>query len=172
MKPSKDCIDLIKQFEGYRSQAYQCSARVWTIGYGTTRYPDGKPVKKGDVCTHEQAIEWLTAHIERMSVNVLDLMPNDVKQSNFDAVVSLVYNIGLGAFQKSTLLRKMRLNVKDASIYTFTLTEGLPTVGSCEFLKWVRANSVVLKGLQLRRAAEANLYKKDLCHSNPPVKTN
>lgn len=172
MKPSKDCIDLIKQFEGYRSEAYQCSAKVWTIGYGTTRYPDGTPVKKGDECTHEQAIEWLTAHIERMSVNVLALMPKDVKQSCFDAVVSLVYNIGLGrpatstqpssGFRASTLLKKMRINQKDASIYTYTLTEGLPTVGSCEFLKWVRAGGKVLKGLQLRRAAEANLYKKDL----------
>lgn len=172
MKPSKDCIDLIKQFEGYRSQAYQCSARVWTIGYGTTRYPDGKLVKKGDECTHEQAIEWLTAHVERMSANVLVLLPRHIKQSQFDAVVSLVYNIGLGAFQKSTLIRKMRIDLKNPTIYTYTITEGLPTVGSCEFLKWVRAGGVVLKGLQLRRAAEANLYKKDICHSNQPTKTS
>ena len=160
MTPSKECLDLIKRFEGYRSEAYQCSAKVWTIGWGTTRYPDGRAVKKGDTCSMDQAAEWLADDVAKRSMNVLALLPPTIKQSQFDALVSFSYNLGIGALRSSTLLRKIKVDSNDPTIYTYTKENGMPVVGSCEFLKWVKAGGKVLNGLILRRAAEADLYKK------------
>jgi len=160
MTPSKNCLDLIKKFEGYRSEAYQCSARVWTIGWGTTRYPDGKALKQGDTCTMEQAAQWLQDDVAKRSMSVLALLPKDTTQSQFDSLVSFAYNLGIGALRNSTLLRKMKADPNDPTIYTYTKENGMPVVGSCEFLKWVKAGGVVLNGLILRRAAEADLYRK------------
>ena len=59
-------IDLIKQYEGFRATAYKCPAGVWTIGYGTIAYPDGKAVKEGDgPCTEAKALQWLTHEVNK-----------------------------------------------------------------------------------------------------------
>lgn len=159
MTPSTACINLIKRFEGLRLEAYQCSAKVWTIGYGSTMYPDGRKVKKGDTCTLAEAEEYLSEDVRKRSANVLALLPKTIQQYQFDAIVSFAYNVGIGALRNSTLLRKVKANPLDPTIANFVVVDGAPVVNSCEFLKWVKAGGVVLKGLVLRRAAEALMYQ-------------
>ncbi|MCL2718092.1 MAG: peptidoglycan-binding protein [Lachnospiraceae bacterium] len=95
MKLSQTGWNLIKQFEGYRSEAYLCPGGVWTIGYGTTRYPNGTAVKKGDKCTENQAREWKENDIRRFINNVMKFNPTyKWNQNEFDALVSFAYNVG------------------------------------------------------------------------------
>lgn len=139
MKTSPIGIALIKEFEGLRLKAYLCPGGVWTIGYGHTA-----GVKPGMVISEAQAEEYLKADLisfERY-LNGLGLALN---QNQFDALISLIYNIGIGNFQKSTLLRKARINANDNSIMD-------------EFLRWVYSKGRVLPGLQRRRLREMKLY--------------
>ena len=139
MKASSKALELIKQFEGLRLKAYLCPGGVWTIGYGHT-----SGVKSGMIITEAQAEEYLKADLisfERY-LNGLGLALN---QNQFDALISLIYNIGIGNFQKSTLLRKARINANDNSIMD-------------EFLRWVYSKGRVLPGLQRRRLREMKLY--------------
>ena len=66
MKISNDGLKLIQSFEGYRSNAYDDGVGVWTIGYGTTKYPNGERVKKGDVCTLEQANQYMAHDLKEI----------------------------------------------------------------------------------------------------------
>lgn len=139
MKTSPKGIALIKEFEGLRLKAYKCLGGVWTIGYGHTA-----GVRPGMVISEAQAEEYLMADLIAFEkyLNGLGLA---LDQNQFDALVSLIYNIGIGNFQKSTLLRKARVNPNDNSIMD-------------EFLKWVYSKGRVLPGLQRRRLREMKLY--------------
>ena len=142
MKASAKGIGLIKQFEGCRLKAYQDSVGVWTIGYGTTRYLNGDRVKEGDTITQEQAENLL--HIDlRRRAEALGMLP--VNQNQLDAILSFVYNVGIGAFNKSTLRKKIFQNPFDPSI-------------AQEFARWNKAGGKVLNGLTKRRKAESDLY--------------
>ncbi|NUG50169.1 lysozyme [Acinetobacter lactucae] len=139
-------IDLISSFEGVRLKAYDDGVGVWTIGIGTTIYPNGVKVKKGDTCTLEQAKSFFTHDLKRFESSVNSLVKVPLSQNQFDALVSLSYNIGSGAFKNSTLLKK--LNAKDYS-------------GAAEqFLVWNKADGKVMKGLVRRREAERALFLK------------
>jgi len=148
MKPSQNCINLIKRFEGCRLKAYKCPASVWTIGYGTIRYPDGKPVKEGEEISLYRAETLLTNEVEKFAKQI----KLNVNQNQFDSLVSFCYNLGIGAFNSSTLKKKIIANPGDLSIRD-------------EFMKWnkARVKGVLteLKGLTNRRKAEADLYFKD-----------
>ena len=139
MKTSPKGIALIKEFEGLRLKAYKCPGGVWTIGYGHTA-----GVKLGMTITEEQAEQFLKEDliVFEKAVNNQNL---SINQNQFDALVSLIYNIGIGNFQKSTLLRKARINANDNSIMD-------------EFLRWVYSKGRVLPGLQRRRLLEMKLY--------------
>ena len=139
--------DLIKHFEGCKLKAYQCSAGHWTVGWGLTFYPDGTKVKEGDVITQQQAEEYFNAVVDDFAKQVDVLVKSNVTANNFSAIVSFAYNVGIGNLKKSTLLKKVNANPKDATI-------------PAEFRKWVRANGEVLKGLVRRRDAEAKLYEQ------------
>jgi len=139
--------DLIKHFEGCKLKAYQCSAGHWTVGWGLTFYPDGTKVKEGDVITQQQAEDYFNAIVDDFAKKVDALIKSNVTDNNFSALVSFAYNVGMGNFQKSTLLRKVNANPKDKTILA-------------EFKKWTRANGEVLKGLVRRRDAEAKLYEQ------------
>ena len=145
MEINKAGRDLIKRFEGCKLKAYKCPANVWTIGWGQTFYPDGTKVKEGDVITQERADELFYIIINDFARMTDALVKSEVTENNFAALVSFTFNVGTGNLKKSTLLRKVNANPKD---------ETIPT----EFRKWVRANNVVLKGLQRRREAEIKLY--------------
>ena len=142
MKASVDAYEPIKQFEGLRLKAYLCPAGIWTIGYGHT-----SGVSPNSFITIQEADEYLhrdVATIE-MQLNKLNLI---LRQCTWDAIVSFVFNVGIGNFRSSTLLAKIRTNPDDNSIMD-------------EFLRWVYANGKVMKGLQKRRLAEMKLYFSD-----------
>jgi lysozyme len=114
MKLSEQGIKLIKGFEGLRLSAYRDVAGVWTIGYGSTRYHDGKPVKPGDKLASEQQADALFANtLGQYEDAVNQYVKAPLTQSQFDALVSFTYNEGTGALKESTLLKK--LNEKDYS---------------------------------------------------------
>ncbi len=139
MKVSEKAYSLIRQFEGLRLTAYRCPAGVWTVGYGHT-----SGVVPGMTITKEQAEAFLRQDI-KAAENVVNTECQNLRQCQFDALVSFVFNIGGGNFRKSTLLKKIRVNPDDNSIMD-------------EFLRWVYAKGVVLPGLQKRRLAEMKLY--------------
>ena len=142
MKASVDAYELIKQFEGLRLEAYLCPAGIWTIGYGHT-----SGVSPNSCITIQEADEYLhrdVASVE-LQLNKLNL---SLSQCQWDAIVSFVFNVGIGNFKASTLLAKIRINPDDNSIMD-------------EFLRWVYANGKVMRGLHKRRLAEMKLYFSD-----------
>lgn len=150
MTPSKNCIDLVKKFEGLFLQSYYCPAQIVTIGWGSTMYKDGKKIKMGEVITLADAEDLLMWELNKKTIALHGLKLN---QNQFDSCLSFIYNLGIGAFNKSTLLKKIKVNPDDATIKD-------------EFMKWnkarVNGQLVVLKGLTNRRTAEVALYyKKD-----------
>jgi len=112
MKLSEQGIKVIKSFEGLRLSAYRDVAGVWTIGYGSTRYHDGKPVKPADKLADEQQADALFSNtLGQYEDAVNQYVKVTLTQSQFDALVSFTYNEGTGALKESTLLK--RLNEKD-----------------------------------------------------------
>jgi lysozyme len=150
MKPSQKAVDLIKQFEGFRKDAYICPAGVPTIGYGATTWGNGQKVKMGEIVSMTMAEKLLLADLEKRSNSLAGLKVN---QNQFDALISFVYNLGIGAFRGSTLFRKVQQDPND------------PTIRA-EFMKWNKARVagklVELRGLTRRRDAEANLYYAEI----------
>jgi len=145
-KLSQKGLDLIKQFEGLKLKPYLCPASIPTIGFGNTYYPDGTKVKLTDTpITKEKAEELLKFLLVTYEKAVDSFCRDDISQGNFDALTSFAYNLGNGNLQKSTLIKKVNANPLDVTI-------------ADEFMKWNKANGTVLKGLTLRRQAEANLY--------------
>jgi lysozyme len=145
---SKDCVDLVKSFEGFFSKPYLCPAKVPTIGYGTILYPNGKKVTLQDEpCTIEQATEWMQYELNQKAKEVDAMAIDTVTQHQFDALVSFAYNCGSNALKNSTLLKRVNNNPKD------------PTITDA-FMMWVKADGVILQGLVRRRKAEAALYFK------------
>lgn len=138
-------LDIVKKHEGCKLTAYQCSANVWTIGYGNTFYEDGSPVKKGDKITQERAEELLKLIVDQFAVVMSYLLKQEINANQYSALMSIAYNIGMRYFAKSTLLKKVNYNPNDPAI-------------ADEFKKWNKAKGVVLPGLVKRREAEAKLY--------------
>lgn len=148
MRISQAGLDLIKRFEGLSLTAYKDVAGVPTIGYGTTRYPDGSMVRLGDKCTEAQAEEYLRDDVAGCEEAVNQYIGVPLSQAQFDALVSLVYNIGAGAFSESTLRRK--LNAGDY--------QG----AAVEFDRWVHAGGRKVGGLIKRRRAERELFESGM----------
>ncbi len=160
MQPSQNCYSLIKQFEGLYLEAYDDTLGVITIGYGTIKYPNGEKIKLGDTCTETEAEQWLELEVNEKATGVDKAIKEvPINQGQYDSLVSFAYNLGIGALQGSTLLKKLLKNPHDVTIYQYQLdAENKPVVDSCEFLKWVRGNGKVMNGLVRRRAAEADMY--------------
>lgn len=139
-------IDLITSFEGLKLLPYLCPAKVPTIGYGTTRYPNGNKVTLTDKpITKNDAISFLLFDVKSFELAVDAMCIDSINQNQFNALVSFSYNLGSNALKSSTLLKKVNANPND------------PTIKD-EFLKWVNAGGKKLEGLVRRRTAEANLY--------------
>lgn len=152
MDISKLGIELLKHFEGLRLNAYKCSAGIPSIGYGNTFYEDGKPVKMGETITRERAETLLPNILKKFCQAVSKHMVVPVKPHEFDALVSFAYNAGIGAFEGSTLLKKVKAQKPAAEI-------------AAEFHKWIKVKNPKTKvlepsdGLIRRRKAEAHLYQ-------------
>ncbi len=157
MKISEAGIQLIKSFEGCHNTPYRCPAALWTIGYGHVLYPDQARLKTperalyGIKDEHNRIFEYdeidslLEKDLERFETGVLRLCPSAAdSQSQFDAIVSFSFNVGLGNLQASTLRMKYNRGDYDGA--------------ADEFLKWNKAGGKVLRGLERRREAERALF--------------
>ena len=139
-------IDLICGFEGLRLKAYDDGVGVWTIGFGTTVYPNGIKVMKGDTCTEAQAKTYMAHDLKKFEATVNKAVTVQLNQNQFDALVSLAYNIGTNAFSKSTLVKKLNANdIRGAAD---------------QFDVWVNAGGKRMQGLVNRRTVEKALFLK------------
>lgn len=146
-KSTINCAGLIKHFEGLFLKAYLCPANVWTIGYGTTIYPNGTKVKEGDICSEEQAIDYLCNDLAYFEAMVDAYTRDDVSQQQFDAMVSFCYNLGAKNLKDSTLLKVINTNPAN-----------YPEIQT-QWLRWNKANGSELKGLTRRRKSEFHYYQ-------------
>jgi lysozyme len=137
---------IIAKFEGLRLRAYKDSGGLWTIGYGNTINPEtGLPIKQGDVITKAKALEWLKITTANVQGRVKALLKRPVTENQLAALTSLAYNIGLGAFGRSTLLRKLNAGENSSNV-------------AAEFLRWNKVQGKEVPGLTNRRKLEAELY--------------
>ena len=144
MSVSNKGVDLICEFEGKRLVAYDDGVGVWTIGFGTTKYPNGVRVKKGDTCTLEQAKEYMRHDLIEFEHTVSISVKVPLNQNQFDALVSLAYNIGSSAFKSSTLVKK--------------LNSGDYHGAADQFNVWINAGGKRMQGLVNRRDKEKLLF--------------
>ena len=145
MKISNLGLELIKEFEGFSANAYLCPAKIPTIGYGNTFYSDGRKVKLGEQISKTDALELLEKIVNKdFADKIFPAIKVPVAQNQFDAMVSLAYNIGTGSFLKSTLLKKVNAN-------------DFAGAGE-EFLRWNKANGKEVLGLTKRREREKQLF--------------
>lgn len=107
MKTSDYGINLIISFEGLRLKAYY-DENGYAIGYGTHYYPDGSKVKAGDTCTKQQAYEYMQHHIRHEVEPYINNKGLTLRQTQYDALSSFVYNIGCGNWAGSQLLKLLR----------------------------------------------------------------
>jgi lysozyme len=136
----------ITKHEGLSLKPYLCPAKIPTIGYGNTYYPDGKRVTLLDKdITKQEAFEMFKEIANRFAKRVDTLVISNINQNQFNALVSFAYNVGTGNFSSSTLLKKVNKNPDDLTI-------------KAEFLRWNKANGKVINGLTNRRIEEADLY--------------
>ncbi|MCT7528833.1 lysozyme [Aliarcobacter cryaerophilus] len=148
MKISAMGLELIKEFEGFSANAYLCPAKIPTIGYGNTFYANGTKVKLGEQISKTDALELLEKVVNKdFADKIFPLIKVKVSQNEFDAMVSLAYNIGVGNFSKSTLLKKLNSGDFDGA--------------SNEFLKWNKSGGKELLGLTKRRQREYEMFKND-----------
>src|SRR3954469_14753181 len=101
---------LIRNNEAFRANAYLDSKGVPTIGYGTTLINGHVPVTMGMTCTPEQALTWFQSDCRKFVAAINDLVKIELTQNQFDALVSFVYNVGIGGFTTSSLLRAINHN--------------------------------------------------------------
>ena len=141
MKISQTGLDLIKRFEGCELEAYQDAVGIWTIGYGHT----GPNVHEGLKITQAHADAILAQDVGRFASGVAANVRVALNQSEFDALVSFAFNVGLGAFRTSTLLKLLNNNTDRGTV-------------ASEFLRWNKAGGKVLEGLTKRRNAEKALF--------------
>jgi lysozyme len=145
MKSSDDCLDLIKSCEGFSAKPYLCPAGVPTIGYGSTKYADGKKVSLNDpIINTQQADEIMRATLLEYEAAVNRYVNVPLTQGQFDALVDFAYNAGTQNLRTSTLLRML-----NAGDYAGAVKQ---------FDKWIYAGGKVLYGLVKRRKLEADLF--------------
>ena len=140
MNTSMEGLALIKKFEGCELEAYQCSAGVWTIGYGHT-----KGVAPGDSVSQEEAEQMLVDELHEYESYINEYVTVALSQNQFDALVSWVYNLGPANLKASTMLK-----VLNSGEY-----EDVPA----QMKRWNKAGGKILEGLIRRREAEACLYQ-------------
>lgn len=142
MEISDRGLELIRSFEGLKLIAYPDPATggdPWTIGVGHT-----KGVRRGDVCTEDEAMAWLREDCADAEACVEAWVDPELTQNQYDALVSFVFNCGCGNFKGSTLAKLINAG-------NLAAVEG-------QFLRWNKAAGKVMAGLTRRRQAEADLF--------------
>lgn len=133
---------MIENFEGCALTAYQDQRGIWTIGFG---HVDPAVVKEGLTCTQGEADAWLAYDLKTAESAVNRDVKVPLNQNQFDALVSLTYNIGSGNFLESTVLRRLNL--------------GPDYEGAADaILMWDKTDGEVNPGLVNRRTAERTLF--------------
>jgi lysozyme len=136
-------IQLIKRWEGCKLKAYRDVKGVWTIGWGTT---DPRYAFDGNEITQAQADHLFMQDVLKFQREIAPLIRVDIAQGHWDALVSLAYNIGSGAFRSSTLLR--------------LLNQGDYAGAQAQFSRWIYSGKKVYQGLINRRADEAQVFRE------------
>ena len=151
MKISENGLKLIQQFENFVATPYLDSARVWTIGYGSTYYPNGKKVTGRDKPITREYAETIQRNVIKNDFEpvINELLKNEIEkgfitQNMYDAILSLTYNIGVNGFRRSSVLRLLKQGDKENAADAFLL--------------WNKSGGKVLKGLVNRRKKERELF--------------
>ncbi len=148
MRVTDEAKEMMREHEGFREEAYLCPSSVWTIGFGNTFYENGQPVRQGHKIDKYRAERLFSYYVDDFSKKIVRLLAGKTLNENqFSALVSFTYNVGIGAFEKSTLRRKVISNPDDPLI-------------KAEFSRWTRGGGKVLNGLVRRRQDESGLYFK------------
>ena len=150
LKVNRRGLNIIIESEVFRSKPYLCPANKPTIGYGTTIYPNGKKVTLNDTpINQEQAFKMLVFHCDKIGEQIKKLITKQLRDNQFSSLVSLVYNIGIGNFKKSSALKAINVNPNDIKIADY-------------IQRWNKitkdGKKVTLQGLINRRKKEAELY--------------
>ena len=146
IKKKVNAANFIIKHEGLRLNAYQDTGSVWTVGYGSTfNYAQNRPVQRGDKITKETAVQWLEKDTSKAQEAVKLLVKVPINRNQFIALTSLAYNIGIGAFRRSSLLKL--LNAKEPKIKV-----------ADQFLRWRFDNGKEIEGLLNRRKDERALF--------------
>ena len=150
MRPSEDSVQVAMRLEKFAPLAYLCQGRVWTVGYGTTIWPDGRRVKPCDRITQGEAEQILRARFERNADRIQGDVGRALTQGQLDALCLFVDNMPQSRWSSSTILRLLR--------------DGLFLSAAAEFPKWnkvtVDGRKVVSDGLTDRRAFERRWFEK------------
>lgn len=148
MKVNQATVDLVKRFEGLRLKSYRDPVGIWTVGYGTTSSAGiGVSVGAGMEISEETAEKYLMDTLNKFGEQILSAFTRKPTDNQYGAMLSLAYNIGVGAFKKSTCLRRFNAGDED---------------GAAEALTWFnKAGGKVLRGLVRRREAERELFMAD-----------
>jgi GH24 family phage-related lysozyme (muramidase) len=146
LRASRAGIDLIHSFEQCRLEAYpdpgSADGNPWTIGWGST----GPDIRRGITWTQAQADERFRSDLARFEAGIRDAIGDaPTTQAQFDALVSLAYNIGIVSAAGSTVMRRHRLGEHDGAATAFGM--------------WNKNDGQVMRGLVRRRAAEAEMYR-------------
>lgn len=144
MQPTPKTIKLIQSFEGISLRSYLCPAGVWTVGFGNTRH-----AHPNQTITQDEAEAFLLEDLDDTINQIHKALPtfDKLTENQQTALISFVFNLGIGNFNASTLKKKILANPEDISIAT-------------EFLRWNKANGKPLPGLTKRRKAESDLWLK------------
>lgn len=144
-------LKILKEFEGFRSEAYICSGGEVTLGYGCLYDTNYKKFKLGDTLTQEEANDLLLFHIGEFEKGLnVALKDIPLHQNCKDAITMLCFNIGITAFLKSTLYKEIQRDKNNLEAI------------QKQWLRWCYADGKKLKGLENRRKAEFDLYKKGI----------
>ena len=135
--------ELIKEFEGFKAEAYKCPAGIWTIGYGWTH-----GVKEGDTITESEASELVQKEVDTIAGQIATALGDNVFQqlneNQVSALIDFVYNLGIGTFKQSSLFKNIMAGDFNAAGEVFDL--------------YVKGGGKVLPGLVRRRKAEKSLW--------------
>lgn len=136
-------VQLIEQFEGYSDVAYKCPAGVWTIGYGSTSI-NGKKVVENQTITEPEARQDVDKRLAELDKQITAAVKVPLNNNQLNALLDFCYNVGIGNFRSSTLLKK--------------LNEGDYKQAGEQLLVWNKSNGKVLPGLVKRRQAEYDIF--------------
>jgi lysozyme len=147
MRVNAQGLALIKMYEGLRLKAYRDAVGIWTIGYGHTSMAGSPEVTPGLVIDRQTADSIMAVDVSHFASRIQTFITRDLNDNQFSSLVSFAYNVGVGAFAKSSVLKSANAGDAEAVARRLNL--------------WNKAGGRVLPGLVKRRAAEGLLYQKN-----------